>query len=781
MKENGSFRRKTLLFVLVFLFLGAGFVLTLGYYIGSKESAAASPVLTSEARWIPFIAGSGPQKPEATVIESNPSQIVVNIKVFGMWSEEIEHEGKTFTRITIPECGFIRETGKASIPVIREMLQIPVGVQPSIEVVNVKEKDFSLEDLGIDRWLDPAQPSVSISAPKPSFVIDKSFYDTDDFYPDESARIIDIGTIRGYSFVHVQFTPLRYNPQKEEIRVCSEIQLAIRLTGSDMLTTQQRLNRYASPPYEALHKALFLNYRSNEELSGSPLSTQKDFGSFLTQLPIGYLIITPASFSNALAPLVDWKTRKGFHVTVAKTSEIGYTKEQIKAYIQNAYDTWEIPPTYLLLVGDVDSIPTYASDSIFVPRTAVDLYYVTMDTNDYLPDILRGRLPAKNTTELSDMVNKILSYEKVQFSDRAWMNKFSLFIGPRDKPDFRMKGIPLRDTLVSLQCIAENMSCDTIKTNNDGTDCDKESIISGKLNAGRSLITFTDHGEELQWNCPHYGQDNVRNLSNLNKYPFILSLCCYTGSFDVDECFGETWIKVDSIGAIAFWGGSTETSFEHNDVMENGIYKAFCDDSIYTVSGSADRGLYYLYQKYGGDDPEVLRQYEAYNILGDPSIDLWMKVCDSLVVTYDNFLKVASDTLRVTVYSNGSPVPGALVCLYKQNDAFETGYTDANGIVDLFINPTMAGVMYVTVTAHNCKPFEGTSSVYKCGDVNGDYQVNTVDVTYLISFLFRGGPPPQPLCLGDVNCDHVVNISDVVYLSNYLYWGGPPPCTQCCD
>jgi hypothetical protein len=68
-----------------------------------------------------------------------------------------------------------------------------------------------------------------------------------------------------------------------------------------------------------------------------------------------------------------------------------------------------------------------------------------------------------------------------------------------------------------------------------------------------------------------------------------------------------------------------------------------------------------------------------------------------------------------------------------------------------------------------------------CGDCNGDTVVNIADVSYLINYLFIGGPAPDPLCLGDVNCDTLVNIADVCYLINYLFVEGPPPCLECCD
>ncbi|MGB7061293.1 MAG: lectin like domain-containing protein [Candidatus Zixiibacteriota bacterium] len=69
-------------------------------------------------------------------------------------------------------------------------------------------------------------------------------------------------------------------------------------------------------------------------------------------------------------------------------------------------------------------------------------------------------------------------------------------------------------------------------------------------------------------------------------------------------------------------------------------------------------------------------------------------------------------------------------------------------------------------------------SYYVCGDVNADGIVDVGDVVYLVSYLYKSGPPPEcePIneC-GDVNLDDIVDVGDVLYLVNYLYRNGPSP------
>ncbi len=69
----------------------------------------------------------------------------------------------------------------------------------------------------------------------------------------------------------------------------------------------------------------------------------------------------------------------------------------------------------------------------------------------------------------------------------------------------------------------------------------------------------------------------------------------------------------------------------------------------------------------------------------------------------------------------------------------------------------------------------GDACEYVCGDVNGTETVNILDITYLIAFLYKEGPPPDPMEAADVNATGTVNILDITYLIAYLYKEGPEP------
>jgi len=61
------------------------------------------------------------------------------------------------------------------------------------------------------------------------------------------------------------------------------------------------------------------------------------------------------------------------------------------------------------------------------------------------------------------------------------------------------------------------------------------------------------------------------------------------------------------------------------------------------------------------------------------------------------------------------------------------------------------------------------------GDVNLSDFVDIDDIIYLISYLFQGGPAPDPEEFGDINCTGFTDIDDIIYLISYLFQGGPAP------
>ncbi len=136
--------------------------------------------------------------------------------------------------------------------------------------------------------------------------------------------------------------------------------------------------------------------------------------------------------------------------------------------------------------------------------------------------------------------------------------------------------------------------------------------------------------------------------------------------------------------------------------------------------------------------------------------------------------------------------------------AFFTQPPHIDGVADLALirfRAVESGVSPITFTYHRLENNVGFGEeiissaeggmIYVCplpsgyqpGDVNGSGGSdpwNVADLTYLVDFLFRGGPAPVPVLLnGDANCDLDVNVSDLTYFVDFLFRGGSVPCNPC--
>lgn len=104
----------------------------------------------------------------------------------------------------------------------------------------------------------------------------------------------------------------------------------------------------------------------------------------------------------------------------------------------------------------------------------------------------------------------------------------------------------------------------------------------------------------------------------------------------------------------------------------------------------------------------------------------------------------------------------------KEVDYYIYAVTDGDSVV---VDPVIAPAVGYSYTVE--------MAPFLCGDADGDELVNITDGVYLISYIFAGGPPPNPPEAGDTNCDEIINITDAVYIINFIFNEGPAPCEDC--
>ncbi|MEO0122693.1 MAG: C25 family cysteine peptidase [candidate division WOR-3 bacterium] len=443
-------------------------------------------------------------------------------------------------------------------------------------------------------------------------------------------------------------------------------------------------------------KNLILNYEYNPETK-----------------PQGLLIITPNSFYNAVLPLADWKEKKGWKVTVAKLSETGNTATAIKNYITNAYYNWNPPPEYVILVGDKDSVPCFT-----VSSNPTDHPYTTIKGNDFLSDFFIGRLSVANINDLNTVIAKIVNYERNPYTtDTLWFKRTLMVAG--NYPDNQMTTPILTKRWVREKFLNSGYyQVDTVfypPVSNGVT------AITNSVNQG---VTFVNYRGGIAswsgWDRPSFYNTDVIGLSNGWKLPVITSIVCLTGNFNAEPCFGETWLRAGNPstpkGAVAFFGASPPTTHSRwNNCLDFGIYRGLLIDSIYYLGPMTYRGKMEVYVNFPletSPDSGSEFYFNAYNLLGDPSLEVWTDVPRSFIVNHQPTIPVGTNQFSVQVLNSSSqPVEGAMVSLYKKNETKEVEFTGANGIANFQITANTPDTLFVTVTKHNFKPYCGYAMV----------------------------------------------------------------------
>jgi hypothetical protein len=520
---------------------------------------------------------------------------------------------------------------------------------------------------------------------------------------DDRITMSEPAIMRDLRVVRVTFMPGGLGADPDAY--ASSLELTIRASKQPGTNEKHRHLPYVSPAFRRIYRSTVLNYddEADAALLRRAVSQRGD-----RELPFGgrYLVITWGSFEETVRPLVEWKHAKGMQAKLATLAETGSTVEDIRAYIETAYNTWTVPPEFVLLVGDTEQVPVYYG------LTHTDNYYAAIDGSDYLADVMVGRLSADTPGECATEVAKILGYERTPLEeDPNWPTSATLMIAD----DFDDGDWVYYDNtwfIYDLMDAAGFAPIDTLFRRNPVTIGD----VYASINAGKGFLNFRGQAF-FNWNPP-FNIDPELTESGW-RLPVVVSATCGTGVYDNDGYVCEEWVRAgtaeDPAGGVAFFGSNTiiaasvPLSLRRGYVNVGFMTDAFGENGL-TLGEACLAGKLNLYQN---DENE--QEYQAWNLLGDPELNLWTAAPAGLSVLYDEAVPAGSSNFAVTVLKDGAVLEGALTACVKGEEVYAWGYTDESGAVMLPISPSTAGTLAVTVTARNAVPHEGSVLVVEGG------------------------------------------------------------------
>ncbi len=361
------------------------------------------------------------------------------------------------------------------------------------------------------------------------------------------------------------------------------------------------------------------------------------------------LIITPRSYLSTLNPLIKHKELHGVRTIVGVLDDI-YREydgrdeaEKIKYFIKNMVE--EDGVKYVLLIGDITQLPIRQADAypwsgyhgfgiltdlyyadlynsryefcswdennnnlfgevnynrVFPPRADSDL-----DKVDLYPDVFIGRIPCSSSSELSNIINKIITYEDVTYN-QIWFQKIILVGGDTFPPAKLSPPFVYEGEITNMKVAQQLPGFEKIYL-----WASKHNLnvltFNHAVSEGAGFLSYAGHGFEHGWgtyrpnailnhNLIFYYTPYLKFLHNRYRLPVVFMDACLTAKLDFNisdlrdyfkwktpilnlflhakpgdilPCFAWCFLKQERGGAIAIIG-ATRPAYTYVD--RYGVY-----------------------------------------------------------------------------------------------------------------------------------------------------------------------------------------------------------------
>ena len=540
--------------------------------------------------------------------------------------------------------------------------------------------------------------------------------------------------MRGVNLLEINVYPILYNQDEQTLTMIKTFDVII-----DEFDVLDDYGQSYNPPISLEFEKLLSNMVINLDLSDRLIETQ----------PSILYICGGSSISNSyLQDLIQWRKEQGYKVYSVSTSDIGSSFNAISDYISDAYFNWEFPPEYVILVGDT-------SGSYQVPYSSAsggssDYPYSLIQGGDLLPEVIIGRISASSSSELSNIINKTIAYEKatyIDFTGTDWYESSALVGDPSSTGNSAIITNEYIENILNVYNFEDVGTCYSCGS--------YSSWMQNRLQEG--ILYFNYRG---YIGTSGFGSNNINNANNGYMTPFATFITCATGDFN-GTSIAESFIKAGSLanpkGAVAAVG--TATSSTHtvpNNIVDMGIYDGIFAKGVSTAGGALVSGKMALHSTYPQDPYSMTYKFTHWNnLMGDPTLNLWTDTPSTFNVDYNNSISMGSDLLEFYVIDDqGNDVHDARIVLYVDDDNVYETFSNESGYANIQINELTISDVKVTILKKNFIPHSGNISI-----INEDIHLEYKSELLVIN---------DDLGINDSNPNGLANSGETVQLYMYL-------------
>ncbi len=537
-------------------------------------------------------------------------------EVGGVWKGTFEVGAKRYDTVAAPGGALSTDEGAPEIP------QEGIYVAVANGAINVKVKVVEREmTVAKGKWMLKPAPKPIVEEEyiegKEQIKPKKAVYDSDKEYPGKDFDFLGVKMLEGIPVAHLIVYLAQYKPASGVLSLVKKMVLeisydvpadtdafvkrrAIEPTLSDLILDYKNVQAEEETDskeqgFEA--GAFFGGIDGKDGLSMDPAGTVTTYpvmsttpvisttipvvttipGVVLsiiklkrTDIASEYVIITSGALKASVDPLLKAKTGWPHYGMVATTETIvaefpaASLKESIKAFLTYAWNNWRVPPRYVVLAGDTDTIPvdmktigggTYASDN----------YYADI-SGSLVPEIMMARLPTSNATEMLQICQRLANYANVRGPDwGGWQSKALLVAYQADT----YKGCS--DDIATA--VAPRFSVTKLY----GDSSTKQQVINA-INGGTLIVNYRGHGSKTDWSSANgLTVGDISALTNANAPSLVFCICCQNGWIDDNslEVVAETFLRDGK--AVAVLGASRNSPTYANNDFDKYLFQAIMD------------------------------------------------------------------------------------------------------------------------------------------------------------------------------------------------------------
>ena len=622
----------------------------------------------------------------STEVHSNsPNSFQLSFTNGDMNLEVIEKKGGLYTEIHIDGLTKSYDVGNPDLPVYSKLIEIPEDGEVAVSILDKQSSLIDLSQLGYHYEVLPAQRSVfkNEDLNKIRFIYNEAIYSDDQFYRQDLVSIERLGIMRGKTIARLQIAPLAYNPLTNEIEKIETLNIKVQFTSP----IKQESPSLQSAGFGANFSKL--------------LNIQAGLKNNFSTSPMRMIILSDPMFETALQDFISWKTRKGFEIIelYKGEEELGSTPESMKAYIKGLYDNateQEPAPTYLLIVGDHEQIPSFDMGA-----HVSDMYYCEFDgAGDYFPEMYFGRFSANNVSELTPQLEKTIQYEQYTMPDPSYLENVVLVAGVDASYASTYGNGQINYGTDYYFNTDHNLTSYTYLYPESSTSVSESEIVE-HISQGVGFGNYTAHCGPTGWADPSFEIYDVAGLQNEDEYGLFIGNCCQSNTFDGTTCLGEALLRAEKKGAVGYIGGTDNTLWDEdyywgvgngpisaNPTYEETSVAAYdCsfhengeEEEVWTITqGQIFHAGNWAVTESGSSNTEYY--WEIYMLMGDPSVLTYYGLPSTLSVDHSAALPLGSSSISVSTEQY------TYVAVNQNGVLLDASYTDASGNVLLDFNP----------------------------------------------------------------------------------------------